>query len=112
MANYWLDFAGNIRRVEGEQSIIATTTERCSEHELVAILDTLNTKFASHDGLKLDIVGRISNALMRSLLRGQGAIWTVTPNPDLNDRSPADAIADGDGELVLAVIEKAATKPS
>lgn len=109
MAEYWLDPSGNIRRMEGEQEIIATVTDNCSEHEVSAILLALETKFRDYDGTKLGVVGRISSALMRSMLRDQHADWITTPNDALDGRAPDDAIADGDGERVLNLL---AFKPS
>ena len=112
MAEYWLDPSGNIRRMEGEQEIIAKVMDDCSEHELTAILNMLNTLFADYDGLKLGTVARISSALMRSMLRDQAKDWVSTPNPALQGRSPEDAVADGDGEIVLFLVQKSNTDPS
>jgi len=109
MAEYWLDPSGNIRRMEDEQEILATVTDNLSEHETRAILDALNERFKSHNGPRLGMVGRISSALMRSMFRGNSDEWIATPNPDLDGRTPEDAVIEGDGEKVLNLLT---TKPS
>jgi hypothetical protein len=34
---YWVDPSGNLRRMSGEQEIIATVTDKCSDAEWVAL---------------------------------------------------------------------------
>ncbi len=104
MAEYWLDPSGNIRRMEGEQEILATVTDNLSEHEVAAILSALEIQFQSHDGIKLGVVARVSAALMRSMFRDQPHEWVSAPNEALDGRTPEDAIIEGDGEKVLNLL--------
>lgn len=58
---YWNDPSGNIRRMEGEQDVIATVTDDCSNEELLAMVENLNRPvyvdgmIADNDRLRMEL---------------------------------------------------------